>query len=152
MNPLHSGQCLLVVDDEPSVRRFLCAALRQAGFDVTEAADARQALALSPASAALCAMVTDFDIARNDGIGVNGAFGVTRAFNGVELAVQVRRAHPGLPILIISGSPDAEGVAVNRGFAFIAKPFTSTGLVAAVESICPPAFPMRPPTGFASGA
>ena len=48
--PEHSASgnmvSVLVVDDEPSVRRFACRVLREAGYGVNEAADGLDALSL----------------------------------------------------------------------------------------------------------
>jgi two-component system, OmpR family, response regulator len=41
-----TDKCILVVDDEPSVRRLLAAALRQSGFSVCLASSGEEAVAL----------------------------------------------------------------------------------------------------------
>ncbi|MCB0968946.1 MAG: response regulator, partial [Ilumatobacter sp.] len=43
-----SGHHLLVVDDEDNLRSMLAAALQHHGFEVSEAADGREALAAIP--------------------------------------------------------------------------------------------------------
>ena len=35
---------ILIVDDEPSIRKFVCAALRSEGYEVTEASDGEEAI------------------------------------------------------------------------------------------------------------
>ena len=50
--------------------------------------------------------------------------------NGLELADQLLRREPQLPILFMSGSEDA-----NRGFGCVAKPFTGAGLIRRVGEV-----------------
>jgi len=47
---------------------------------------------------------------------------------GRELAATVSRSHPGLPVLLMSGSERPDG------YPFIAKPFRPQNLLAAVDS------------------
>jgi len=112
---------LLLVDDEAPLRRLTRRALETAGFAVTEAGDAEEAL-----RAARCvapdAVVSDVMLGADDGL---------------VLAEALRRDRPGLPVILISGY--AEGVVgrdlTAEGLRFLAKPFRMAELVAAVRAI-----------------
>jgi CheY-like chemotaxis protein len=80
---------VLVVDDEPSVRRFACRVLREAGFGVREAADGLDALSLIRSGVVdLDAVVSDIVMPR---------------MNGVELLQSLSLERPRLPVILMSG-------------------------------------------------
>jgi CheY-like chemotaxis protein len=80
---------VLVVDDEPTVRRFACRVLREAGYGVREAADGLDALSLIRSGVAdLDAVVSDIVMPR---------------MNGVELLQSLSLEHPRLPVILMSG-------------------------------------------------
>jgi hypothetical protein len=109
-----TGERVLLVEDEPAVRAALRALLQARGFHVEEAKDAESALALmATLSAGIAIIITDM---------------VLPGMSGAELAVALRAAHPGTPILFISGySEDAVhgGAGLEVGTAFLSKPFTA---------------------------
>jgi CheY-like chemotaxis protein len=80
-----------VVDDEPEVRRTVAALLRTVGHDVTEAGDGATALrlvSLSPPDL----VVTDLGMPQ---------------MNGWEVARALKRARPGLPVVLLTGWQEA---------------------------------------------
>lgn len=81
---------VLVADDDTAVRRFLCTVLEDAGYEVTEASDGRQAerSALDPGTDLL---VIDLVMPNQEGI---------------ETIRGLRVRRPSLPILAISGAGD----------------------------------------------
>jgi two-component system, cell cycle response regulator CpdR len=80
---------VLVVDDEPSVRRFACRVLREAGYGVREAADGLDALSLIRSGVVdLDAVVSDIVMPR---------------MNGVELLQSLSLERPRLPVILMSG-------------------------------------------------
>jgi len=108
----------LVVDDcsgQRSIERF---ALEEAGFLVVEAGSGEEALGIRGYSVA----VLDMDL----GEGMNGA----------ELALELRKLDPELPIVFASGNPDLEEITRGIGgrVSLIAKPFSFEELVAAVSA------------------
>lgn len=111
----------LVVDDEPLVRRFLSTVLRRDGWSVHEAADAVAALAVADAER-LDLLVTDFDLP---------------SVSGVSLAIQLRAMDQDLPVLVVSGHPDAARStrALLGRTAFAAKPVGADELLSTVGSI-----------------
>ena len=111
----------LVVDDEPLVRRFVCAVLRREGWIVLEAADAIAALAVAR-HASIDLVITDYEMPR---------------VSGVTLAEQLRVSHRDLPVLVISGHPDVDNKMRSlRGRAgFTRKPFAAAELVSSVGAL-----------------
>ncbi|NOG72270.1 hybrid sensor histidine kinase/response regulator [Roseicella sp. DB1501] len=104
-----AGALVLVVDDDPDVRRALVGWLDALGYRVAEAADGRAGLAalerLAPD-----AMLVDFAMP-----------GLT----GAEVAVAARRLRPGLPIVLATGYAAAAelGVDAPAGLPMLRKPF-----------------------------
>ena len=99
---------LLCVDDDSSFRQFYKTLLESYGYDVTVAANGRQALKLF-LSRKVDAVLTDFEMP-----------GMT----GGELAARLKRLRPELPVLLVSGSksmqqkpPQAVDAAVGKGVA-----------------------------------
>jgi len=114
------GQSVLVVDDEAGVRAFIADALRSAGYRVTEASHAGEALqSLQHHQPAL--LVTDFSMP-----------GMT----GLELAERARAELDGLKVLIVSGYADTEALEASPARAtLLRKPFDERALLAAVRAV-----------------
>ena len=82
-------ESVLVVDDEPAVRRFASRVLREAGYAVEEAADGMDALKLIRSGVvSLGAVVSDIVMPR---------------MNGVELLQSLSLERPRLPVILMSG-------------------------------------------------
>jgi CheY-like chemotaxis protein len=113
---------VLVVDDDPGVRRVSVRTLRYAGFEVIDAEDGVAALDVLSTHPDLAAIVTDVIMPR---------------FSGDGLARQVWSRAPLVPILFVSAFPEHyAGGAVNGGrAAFLRKPFRPNELVAAVRAL-----------------
>ena len=111
----------LVVDDEPLIRELVSRVLRDEGWSVLEAADATAAMALAK-TGPLDLLVTDYEMPR---------------VTGVALAEQLRERDEDLPVLMVSGHPEAAGAMRRlRGrTAFTLKPFALDELVSTVDSI-----------------
>jgi len=112
------GSCrILVVDDEPVVRRFATRVLEAEGFLVSQAADGAEALRLlREAVPAVDAVVSDIVMPR---------------LNGVELLQVLSSTHPHLPVLLMSGYAhrELEGMGIAAPCAILAKPFAPERLV-----------------------
>lgn len=113
---------LLVVEDDHLVRLTLVDALSDGGFQVLEANDAEEALALVCDHAEIAAMLTDINLP-----------GVS---DGFALAHAVRRIRPTLPVVYASGrySAPESGQSVE-GSRFLAKPFTPALACATIEAM-----------------
>jgi signal transduction histidine kinase/CheY-like chemotaxis protein len=115
--PLPLGSLtVLVVEDEPGVRRNSTEALRELGHTVLEAPDPAAALRLLDAHPEASLLFTDVVLPQID---------------GAQLAAEARRRRPGLPVLFTSGytgdnTPDGAGAAIqlDPGSLLLPKPFT----------------------------
>jgi two-component system cell cycle sensor histidine kinase/response regulator CckA len=116
---------VLVVDDEPAVRRFAVRALGEAGFGVHEAVDGVEALDVIRGGTA------DLDIVISDI--------VMPRFNGVQLLQSLALLRPDLPVILMSGYGTAQ--LAERGIAspcgVLIKPFSPDILVAEVRRCLP---------------
>jgi CheY-like chemotaxis protein len=112
---------VLVVDDEPAVRRFVADALARSGYDVVVAGNGREALARVYAdheSPAL--LITDIEMP---------------GMSGVELAARVRADRPGIRVVLMTGREASAARARERAGlveAVLLKPFALAELLDAV--------------------
>ena len=111
---------VLVVDDEPQVRATVREALSFEGYEVTEASNGAEALALLP-TAQPEAIVLDLWMPVMDGW----------SFRRAQLA-----SHPEIPVIVISALDlSNERVEELRASAIIGKPFDLETLFGAVEDV-----------------
>ncbi|GAA0578099.1 hypothetical protein GCM10009416_15830 [Craurococcus roseus] len=118
---------VLLVEDERLLRESAAALLRDAGFTVTEAASAEEALALvasDPGRPAPAVVVTDLHL----GPGMDGlAFGQ-----------HARRHWPEVGIVYATGHPDGlDGHLLGPRERYVVKPFTHAALLGAVRRLVP---------------
>jgi nitrogen regulation protein NR(I) len=110
---------IVLADDEQNLRKVLGAILARDGYQVQEAADGEQALALIDNDVA--ALITDLRMPRLDGMG---------------LLRRVVAEHPEVPVIMITahGSVDSAVEAVKLGaFDYIEKPFEQTQIRQVVQ-------------------
>jgi DNA-binding NtrC family response regulator len=101
---------VLVVDDEPNMRRVLGALLRPEGYTILEASDGAEALDLIASERVDC-VITDLRMPR---------------MNGLEFLEAAHKQHRGLPILLLTahGTVGSAVEALKRGaFDYLTKPF-----------------------------
>ncbi len=110
----------LLVDDEDLVRMSTADMLADLGFEVLEAASAEEALRILRDGTAVDLLVTDH---------------LMPGMSGAELAHQARTLRPGLPVLIVSGYAEAEGIAPD--LPRLVKPFRVAELAERVAAIMP---------------
>ena len=112
---------VLVVDDEPAVRRFAVRVLREEGYAVQEATDGAEALELIRMTPAEIAVVVS-DI-------------VMPRVNGVQLLQFLSVSRPELPVILMSGYGTTQ--LAERGIAspcaVLTKPFPPDALLAEVR-------------------
>ena len=106
---------VLVVEDEPALRRLSAFALQRAGCAVLQAANAEEALRLSR-TGGFAVLVTDTHL--GDG-----------CMDGFALADRIAQEHPGIPVIIMSGQPRNGQLAAEKGLTFLAKPFLPGSIV-----------------------
>ncbi|CAN7607346.1 response regulator [Phenylobacterium sp. LjRoot164] len=115
----HKGSVLLVEDDD-EVAALVSEMLAQLGYAVTRAASAQAALGAMADSRSV-------DIVFSDIMMPGG-------MNGVELAREVRRRRPGLPVLLTSGYAEAaQREAEAAGVAILPKPYQVDDLAMALH-------------------
>lgn len=116
------GARVLVVDDEAAIRQAVALALRYEGFDVTEAANGREALAAverqRPALVVLDVMMPDYD--------------------GFEVMRRLRDSGVTVPVVFLTAKDATEdkvqGLALG-GDDYLTKPFSLEELVARVQAV-----------------
>jgi signal transduction histidine kinase/CheY-like chemotaxis protein/PAS domain-containing protein len=119
-----SGEIILVVDDEPSIRMLLAEVLNDAGYGTVEAADGPSALRILQSGAKIDLLITD--------VGLPGGI------NGRQLADAGRVGRPALKVLFITGY--AQNAAVGNGqlgpgMQLMTKPFAMDALASRVREI-----------------
>jgi two-component system cell cycle sensor histidine kinase/response regulator CckA len=117
-----SGERVLVVEDERTVRDLAVRALRQNGYEVLEASTVQDAL----------------QIIESDGDALSLVFSdvVLPDRSGVHLAKTLEETMPGLPVLLSSGHADerAQYDSIREGkMPFLPKPYTLPELLRAVR-------------------
>lgn len=121
--PRGNGELLLVVDDEPEIRRISQRILERHGYRVLTAEDGWSAMVLYRAHQdEMSAVILDLTMPVMDG---KKTFQSLRAIN------------PHLPVVFFSGQSSAD-VAIHLaspGTAFVAKPFSSFDLLQSVERL-----------------
>ena len=113
------GELLLFIDDDRSVREMVGPALTEHGYRVLSAANGAEALVLLSQHAGQVRLVlTDLAMPVMDGIAILEA---------------LRARYPGLPVIVMSGSPEAGRERVPPGIAaFLPKPFPLEQLLAVI--------------------
>jgi PAS domain S-box-containing protein len=102
---------VLVVEDEPGVRRVAIRFLHALGYDTLEAGDATQALELLHSDHGIGLVFSDVVLASG--------------MSGFELVREARRLRPGLPALLTSGYEHAASAraALPEGVGLLRKPY-----------------------------
>ena len=111
---------ILVVDDEPIIREFVCEILQDEGFETVQAADADVAKAfLDERAGEVCLLLTDILM--------------PGSMNGAELSNLSHELWPQIPILVMSGHETPESSGVAHPVTFIRKPWTIGQMLDGVE-------------------
>jgi CheY-like chemotaxis protein len=126
--------CVLVVDDDPSIRRMIVAALKRDGYVFHEAPNGKEAL----------------ELMRREHPNVVVLDLMMPVLSGWDV-LQARALEPDLkkiPVIIISANRAPEvATAVDKGIcAFLPKPFDIGALSALVRSCLPPSVGLHPAT------
>jgi two-component system, cell cycle sensor histidine kinase and response regulator CckA len=123
------SETVLVVEDEPSVRRFIVGALLSRGYVVLDAESAERALSvLATERERIDLLVADIQLPGIDG------YSLAAEFIGDHAPLR-GDGREGRKVLLISGfvSEEPRGGAGSTGF--LAKPFTAEGLAARVREV-----------------
>ncbi len=114
---------VILAEDEQTLRALLSKQLRYLGYQVLEAGDGLEALAVFEQSPEADLLITDI---------------MMPSMGGIELAERVRKKNPDLPIIFISGYLNDANLDFTkiRGRALsLRKPFTLRVLADKVEEI-----------------
>ncbi len=109
---------VLLVDDEDIVRMSTADMLTDLGYEITEARSAEEAMRLVEEGFRPDLVVTDH---------------LMPGLSGVDLARSFRARLPGLPVLIVSGYAEMDGVA--PGIARLSKPFRASELAKSLADL-----------------
>ena len=117
------SETILLVEDEDGLREMISETLREAGYEVLEAASAEGALAVASERRAIDLLLTDV---------------VMPGRSGTQLAEALHALRPATRILFMSGYIDdgsARGTIVSADSAFIQKPFKSEDLLREIRQV-----------------
>jgi|ERR1051326_641964 CheY-like chemotaxis protein len=103
-----SQAVVLLVEDEPPLRQLFTFTLQQENLIVLPTCRAAEALQVFRSHGNINLLVTDVQL---------------EDMTGFELAERILEEKPGTKVLIMSGSPETEGLAAEKGYYFLAKPF-----------------------------
>ena len=112
---------ILVVEDETFVRMDVVEMLREAGFDVLEAANADEAIQMLERDSDIRLVFTDIDM--------------PGSMNGLQLAAAVRDRWPPVRIIATSGHFKIQAGDLPADARFIPKPYQSAQIVSAIREL-----------------
>ncbi|WP_420140035.1 ATP-binding protein [Sphingomonas sp.] len=105
---------VLVAEDDDHVAELVCEMLGELGYAAHRVTNATEALLLVKDG-------TPFDLVLSDMI-------MPGKMNGLELARQVSKHRPDLPVVLMTGFSEAAASAAAEGFPLLAKPYTMESL------------------------
>jgi CheY-like chemotaxis protein len=123
---------VLVVDDEPGVRRLMARLLRVRGYAVADSEDAAAALAyLESLDHPVDLVVTDI---------------VMPGMSGIRLAEEIEARWPRVKVLLVTGYAEGEALRSTRTQSrpLLPKPFTPSAMAAAVRDVLEGRIPPAP--------
>jgi CheY-like chemotaxis protein len=129
---------VLIVEDQPEVGQLVRRLIEPAGYEITVATDALEAVTRVAAGAHPDLLITDV---------------VMPTMTGPELAAALRTHHPDLPVLYMSGYTAASlgpQLHLDTNSMLVEKPFTRSTLLGAIRNLCGPQPPLaagEPPAG-----
>jgi two-component system, OmpR family, response regulator RpaB len=113
---------IVVVEDEPAIRRGIVDALRLTGYTVTESGDGNSGL-VAASSAGIDLVLLDLMLPRRDGL---------------EVLAELRKTHPSRPVIILTarGTEEDRVRGLKMGADdYVVKPFSARELLARVEAV-----------------
>jgi CheY-like chemotaxis protein len=119
-----SGETVLIVDDEPSIRMLVVETLEDLGYAAIEAADAKAGLQILQSNVRVDLLISD--------VGLPGGM------NGRQMADAARIVRPGLKVLFITGYAENAAVGggqLDPGMHILTKPFALEKLASRIKAI-----------------
>ncbi len=118
-----SGKTVLVVDDQPGVRRLMRRLLELAGYAVVDFADGESAIRLLPQLPPIACALLDLTMPSMDGL---------------TLSRVLRQQRPNLPVIFMSGYDRNQVLQADLvdelELSFLEKPFTREELMAVINA------------------
>jgi CheY-like chemotaxis protein len=115
------AKTVLVVEDESLVRIDAAESLREAGFEVLEAADAREACEAVERRDDISVVFTDIEM--------------PGGMNGLELARWVTRARPRVRLILTSGTARVDPKEIPDHGAFLSKPYSPEAVARTIRRL-----------------
>jgi PAS domain S-box-containing protein len=122
--PSRGRRTVLIVDDEATIRMLLSEGLADDGYELLEAGDGREGLAILNSGRTIDLLITD--------VGLPGGM------NGRQLADAARVGRPGLKVLFITGYAETSvlsGGDLDPGMSILTKPFELKVLARRIDAI-----------------
>jgi two-component system cell cycle sensor histidine kinase/response regulator CckA len=122
-SPPNALPTVLVVDDEEPIRQMARRILEEEGYQVIEASNGLEAIALLEGGTSLDLLMTDLEMPE---------------LGGDEMVRRIRTTRPDLKVLYVTGHIDQlmdERPVLSEGEAFLVKPLRAPGLLEAVSLI-----------------
>src|SRR5437016_10520750 len=116
------GSRIVVIEDEPAIRRGVVDALRATGYQVTEAADGAKGLE-EAVRQGVDLVLLDLLLPKRDGL---------------DVLAEVRKVRPTLPVIILTarGTEEDRVRGLKMGADdYVVKPFSARELLARVEAV-----------------
>src|SRR4051812_24757569 len=113
---------IVVVEDEPAIRRGVSDALRISGYEVAEAGDGHAGL-IAASQPHVDLVLLDILLPRRDGF---------------EVLCEIRKSHPARPVIMLTarGAEDDRVKGLRLGADdYVLKPFSARELLARVEAV-----------------
>lgn len=123
MPVLSSQYRILIVEDDPGIRRVLSDALTVSGYEILQAADGTEGMNL--------ALTQNYDLALLDIV-------LPGEHNGLHILKAITREHPGTPVIMLTakGSEDDRVRGLTGGADdYLVKPFSIRELLARIEAV-----------------
>lgn len=124
---------VLVVDDEPEIRKLVAAMLTRKGYLVLTADTGENAIRTFKSNPGVSLLLTDV---------------IAPGMSGPMIADEIASLQPGIKVLFMSGydnTPVVQKYVVERGYSLLVKPFTMAELENAVQDV------LEPPIAKTSG-
>jgi CheY-like chemotaxis protein len=112
---------VLVVEDEALLLFSIADELRDAGYEVIEASNAAQAIAILDRDPGIDLVFTDIDMPGD--------------MDGLALSAAVRRRWPPVRIIVTSGKDLPRGRDLPAEGVFLPKPYSPIGVVTAIQGL-----------------
>jgi two-component system, response regulator PdtaR len=124
---------ILIVEDDPLLRMLAVEFVEEAGFEMLEAGDADQDIAILESRSEIAVLFTDINM--------------PGSMDGVELALVVSNRWPAMAILIASGHVRLPLADLPPNGRFLGKPYRAGAMMAELHSLVGRAAPLMQAQG-----